>query len=114
MPSLLNSAVNPCSSAVTDATLKESHEKSLIQLSKDIPCNWHLYSNYIKNKVDYLTAKEKYNTSTFESCNQVREGGGYQIVQEGEFKMLKKTSKILKYEKPKTIVRKIANRCNKK
>ena len=114
MPSLLNSAVNPCSSAVTDAILKESHEKSLIQLSKDIPCNWHLYSNYIKNKIDYLTAKKKYNTSTFESCNQVREGGGYQIVQEGEFKMLKKTSQILKYEKPRTIVRKIANRCNKK
>ena len=105
---------NPLSSAITDATLKEYYEKSLIQLPKDISCNWHLYPNYIKNKADYLTAKEKYNTSAFESCNQFREDCGFQIAQEGEFEMLKETSKILKHEKLETVVRKITNSCNKK
>ena len=105
---------NPLSSAITDATLKEYYEKSLIQLPKDISCNWHLYPNYIKNKADYLTAKEKYNTSAFESCNQFREDCGFQIAQEGEFEMLKETSKILKHENLETVVRKITNSCNKK
>ena len=72
------------------------------------------YPNYLDDKDEYFGAREKSNNSKLDSCNQFRETGGYQIAEKGQFEILKKTSKILKQEKPKTAVKKLANMCNEK
>ena len=114
LPSLPNSVASPFSSEVTDATFAKSPEENLIQLSKDIPYIWHFYPNYLNDKGDYLDPREKCNNSKLDSCNHFREDDGYHMAEKRHFESLKNTSKILKHEKLKIVVKKVVNMCNEK